>query len=186
MSNVLQISSVRMENSESSSSPGPLLVAVAAPPDRAGSSPPAQLPESSGRHRERLSKSPRRRRRGPPARPQPRGGVGQEQLLREAERRRFPGQHEHSEPSASASDTAESSPKRFALQATSCSAVPPAPLRCPGQCPHASFYLLTPPTPTHPTGEPTSYMDRTQPLTLDPKPAFFPTRLQSCKNLNAE
>uniref|UniRef100_A0A8C6L5V9 NAD(+) kinase n=1 Tax=Nothobranchius furzeri TaxID=105023 RepID=A0A8C6L5V9_NOTFU len=39
------------------------------------------------------------------------------------ERRRLPGQHEHLEPSGSSCDTAESSPKRFALQVASWSAV---------------------------------------------------------------
>ncbi|XP_060940005.1 NAD kinase b isoform X3 [Limanda limanda] len=100
-----------MENSESSSSLGPL-----AAPDRdvaRPSGPSGQLSESArpSKHREQRSKSPRRRREG--KRPQRRGD-GHEQLLWEIERRRLPGQHEHLEPSGSASDTAESSPKRRA------------------------------------------------------------------------
>uniref|UniRef100_A0A8C2WYY7 NAD(+) kinase n=1 Tax=Cyclopterus lumpus TaxID=8103 RepID=A0A8C2WYY7_CYCLU len=82
-----------------------------------------QLSESarSPKHRDHLAKSPRRQRKA--SRTQRRGG-GHEQLLREIEQRRLPGQHEHLEPSGSASDTAESSPKRFALQVASWSAVP--------------------------------------------------------------
>uniref|UniRef100_A0A8C2WZN4 NAD(+) kinase n=1 Tax=Cyclopterus lumpus TaxID=8103 RepID=A0A8C2WZN4_CYCLU len=72
-----------------------------------------QLSESarSPKHRDHLAKSPRRQRKA--SRTQRRGG-GHEQLLREIEQRRLPGQHEHLEPSGSASDTAESSPKRRA------------------------------------------------------------------------
>uniref|UniRef100_A0A3Q3FC36 NAD(+) kinase n=1 Tax=Labrus bergylta TaxID=56723 RepID=A0A3Q3FC36_9LABR len=73
------------------------------------------------KHREHPSKSPRRRRKGTKSQRQ---GGGHEQLLGEIERRRLPSQHEHLEPSGSASDTAESSPKRFALQVASWSAMP--------------------------------------------------------------
>lgn len=119
----------RMEDSEASPSSGPLAV-----PERSmvrPSGPSGQLSESArpSKHREHLSKSPRRRRKG--MRSQRRGG-GHEQLLWENERRRLPGQHEHLEPSGSASDTAESSPKRFELQVASWSAVPLAQLCCPG------------------------------------------------------
>lgn len=119
----------RMENSESGPSSGPVSVAergMARP-----SAPSGQLSESArpAKHREHPSKSPRRRRKG--TRSQRRGG-GHEQLLWETERRRLPGQHEHLEPSGSASDTAESCPKRFALQVASWSAVPLAQLCCPG------------------------------------------------------
>ncbi|KAM3603734.1 uncharacterized protein V6R79_001331 [Siganus canaliculatus] len=100
-----------MESSGTSPSSGPLVVpdgGMAQP-----SAPTGQLSESArpSTHRERPSKSPRRRRKG--TRPQQRG-VGHEQLLWEMERRRLPGQHEHLEPSGSASDPAESSPKRRA------------------------------------------------------------------------
>uniref|UniRef100_A0A8C4IEW9 NAD(+) kinase n=1 Tax=Dicentrarchus labrax TaxID=13489 RepID=A0A8C4IEW9_DICLA len=91
------------------------------------SAPSGQLSESArpSKHREHPSKSPRRRRKGTRSQ---RWGDGHEQLLWEVERRRLPGQHEHLEPSGSASDTAESSPKRFALQVASWSAVPLAQL----------------------------------------------------------
>ncbi|XP_051255310.1 NAD kinase b isoform X2 [Dicentrarchus labrax] len=100
-----------MENPETSPSPGPLAV-----PDRGmarPSAPSGQLSESArpSKHREHPSKSPRRRRKGTRSQ---RWGDGHEQLLWEVERRRLPGQHEHLEPSGSASDTAESSPKRRA------------------------------------------------------------------------
>ncbi|TNN58039.1 NAD kinase [Liparis tanakae] len=70
-------------------------------------------PESSRspEPRNHLAKSPRRRRK--PTRTQ-RPGCSHEQLHGEIERRRLPGQHEHLEPSGSASDAAESSPKRRA------------------------------------------------------------------------
>uniref|UniRef100_A0AAX7V2A3 NAD(+) kinase n=1 Tax=Astatotilapia calliptera TaxID=8154 RepID=A0AAX7V2A3_ASTCA len=80
----------------------------------------SESPRAS-KHREHSSKSPRKRRDG--KRSQRRGG-DHEQLLWEIERRRLPGQHEHLEPCSSASDTAESSPKRFALQVASWSFVP--------------------------------------------------------------
>ncbi|XP_062285050.1 NAD kinase b isoform X2 [Scomber scombrus] len=101
----------RMENSETTPGSGPSAV-----PDRGMARPSghlSQLSESArpSRRREHPSKSPRRRREG--KRLQRRGG-GHEQLLWEIERRRLPGQHEHLEPSGSASDTAESSPKRRA------------------------------------------------------------------------
>ncbi|XP_049889281.1 NAD kinase b [Epinephelus moara] len=100
-----------MENSETSPSPGSLAV-----PDRGmarPSAPLSQLSESArpSKHREHPSKSPRRRRKGTRSQ---RRGDGHEQLLWEVERRRLPGQHEHLELSGSASDTAESSPKRRA------------------------------------------------------------------------
>lgn len=116
----------RMERSESSSSS--VFVTV---PDRDMVRPSGQLSEPArpSKNREHPSKSPRRRRKG--TRLQQRGG-DHEQLLWEIERRRLPGQHEHLEPSGSASDPAESSPKRFALQAASWSAMPLVPLRCPG------------------------------------------------------
>ncbi|KAG8014287.1 NAD kinase [Nibea albiflora] len=100
-----------MENSDASPSSGSLAV-----PDRGmvrPSAPSGQMSESArpSKHREHPSKSPRRRRKG--TKLQRRGGC-HEQLLWEIERRRLPGQHEHLEPSGSASDTAESSPKRRA------------------------------------------------------------------------
>lgn len=163
----------RMENSETNPPSRPLAV-----PDRAmlrPSAPLGQMSESprASKHREHSSKSPRKRRDG--KRSQRRGG-DHEQLLWEIERRRLPGQHEHLEPCSSASDTAESSPKRFALQVATRTAlllgtwgdVLLTPL---------SFLL---------TEEPTFYMDRIQPLTSDPKPAFFLTQLQSCKHEGAE
>ncbi|XP_056276556.1 NAD kinase b isoform X2 [Pseudoliparis swirei] len=72
-----------------------------------------QLPESSRspKHQNHLAKSPGRRRKA--TRTQ-RPGCSHEQLHGEIERRRLPGQREHLEPSGSASDTAESSPKRRA------------------------------------------------------------------------
>ncbi|XP_029930808.1 NAD kinase b isoform X2 [Myripristis murdjan] len=74
---------------------------------------PGQVSESArpSKYQEHPSKSPRRRREG--KRSQRRGG-GHEQMLQESERRRLPSQHEHPEPSGSAIDTAESSPKRRA------------------------------------------------------------------------
>lgn len=65
------------------------------------------------KHRDRASKSPRRRREGKRSQRQ---ADGHQQLLREAERCRLPGQHEHLKACGSVSDTAESSPKRFALR----------------------------------------------------------------------
>ncbi|XP_074544310.1 NAD kinase b isoform X2 [Halichoeres trimaculatus] len=93
-----------MDNSESSPPSGPTAHSPA---------PSGQLSDSPrpSKHREHLSKSPRRRRKG--TKSQRRGG-DHEQLLWEIERRRLPGQHEHLEPCGSASDTAESSPKRRA------------------------------------------------------------------------
>ncbi|XP_054614776.1 NAD kinase b isoform X2 [Dunckerocampus dactyliophorus] len=79
-------------------------------PDGAVSRPTAR-PQASSKHRERPAASPRRRRE---AKKSQRRGDGQEQLLRELERRRLPGQREHLEPSGSVSDAAESSPKRRA------------------------------------------------------------------------
>ncbi|KAM4605681.1 NAD kinase b isoform 2-T3 [Polymixia lowei] len=72
-----------------------------------------QVTESArpSKHRERPSKSPRRRWQGKRSQ---RRGHDHEQLLRENERRRLPGQQEHSEPSDSATETAESSSKRRA------------------------------------------------------------------------
>ncbi|KAK2822624.1 hypothetical protein Q5P01_022689 [Channa striata] len=100
-----------MENSEISPSSKPHAV-----PDRSmarTSGPPGQLSESArpSRHREHPAKSPKRRREGKRLQ---RRGDGHEQLLNEIERRRLPGPNEHSEPSGSTSDTAESSPKRRA------------------------------------------------------------------------
>uniref|UniRef100_A0A669F3G8 NAD(+) kinase n=1 Tax=Oreochromis niloticus TaxID=8128 RepID=A0A669F3G8_ORENI len=80
----------------------------------------SESPRAS-KHKEHSSKSPRKRRDG--KRSQRRGG-DREQLLWEIECRRLPGQHEHLEPCSSASDAAESSPKRFALQVASWSFVP--------------------------------------------------------------
>lgn len=119
----------RMENSETSPPPRPVAV-----PDRAmlrPSGPLGQMSESprACKHKERPSKSPRKRRDG--KRSQRREG-DHEQLLWEIERRRLPGQHEHSEPCGSASDAAESSPKRFALQGASWSYVPLAQVCCLG------------------------------------------------------
>lgn len=162
-----------MENSETSPSSGPL-----AAPDKDKVRPSGQLSESArpSKHREHPSRSPRRRRKG--TRLQRRGG-DHEQLLWEIERRRLPGQHEHSEPSGSASTPAESSSKRFALRVASWSAMPLAQLCCPGHEVMVSWLVLL--FLFHLTGEPTSYMDHIQPLTSDPKPVFFPTQLQSCK-----
>ncbi|XP_075877974.1 NAD kinase b isoform X2 [Nelusetta ayraudi] len=97
-----------MERSEASSSS-----VSAAVTDRDMVRPSGQLSESArpSKNREHQSKSPRRRRKG--TRLQQRGG-DHEQLLWEIERRRLPGQHEHLEPSGSASDPTESSPKRRA------------------------------------------------------------------------
>lgn len=120
-----------MESSESGPSSGPF-----AAPDR-GTEQPSASHNQPSKHREHPPKSPRRRHKG--TRSQQRG-VGHEQLLWESERLRLPGQQEHLEPSGSASDTAESSPKRFALQVASWSAVPLPQLCCPGRelltCPH--------------------------------------------------
>ncbi|KAI3374776.1 hypothetical protein L3Q82_021336 [Scortum barcoo] len=96
-----------METSEASPPSGPQAVL-----DRGmgrPSAPSGQLSESArpSKHREHPSKSPRRRRKGTRSQ-------RHEQLLREVERRRLPGQHEHLEPSGSANDAAESSPKRRA------------------------------------------------------------------------
>lgn len=163
----------RMERSEASSSS-----VSAAVTDRDMVRPSGQLSESArpSKNREHQSKSPRRRRKG--TRLQQRGG-DHEQLLWEIERRRLPGQHEHLEPSGSASDPTESSPKRSELQAASCSAVPLLPLCCPAcevtvSWPVLFWFSLL-------TGEPTSFMDPIRPLTSDPKRAFFQTRRQSCK-----
>lgn len=148
---------------------------------------PGQVSESArpSKYQEHPSKSPRRRREG--KRSQRRGG-GHEQMLQESERRRLPSQHEHPEPSGSAIDTAESSPKRFAK----CCRLPAGQLRRW----HSSAALemrwwlsniVLTSLPVLPlTGEPTFFMDRIQPLTLDPKPAFFPTQLQSCKHAGVE
>ncbi|KAI9544474.1 hypothetical protein NQZ68_001347 [Dissostichus eleginoides] len=94
-----------MESSESGPSSGPL-----AAPDR-GTERPSASHNQPSMHGEHPPKSPRRRRKG--TRSQQRG-VGHEQLLWESERLRLPGQQEHLEPSGSASDTAESCPKRRA------------------------------------------------------------------------
>lgn len=168
----------RMERSEANSSPVP-----ATGTDRDMVRPSGQLSESArpSKSREHQSKSPRRRRKG--TRLQQRGG-DHEQLLWEIERRRLPGQHEHLEPSGSASDPTESSPKRSELQAASCSAVPLSPLRCPA-CEVMVSWLVLFATSLF-TGEPTSFMDPIQPLTSDPKRAFFRTRRQSCKRDRAE
>lgn len=169
-----------METSESSPKSGPLAV-----PDGGVVQPSGQLLESarSSRHREHLSKSPRRQRKG--TRLQRRGG-DHEQLLREIERRRLPGQHRHLEPSGSVSDPVESSPKRFALQVASWSAMPLVKLCCPGHEVLVSWLALLFFFSPYFIGEPTFYMDHIQPLTLDPKPVFFPTQLQSCKHEGAE
>lgn len=97
----------RMDDTEATQ--GSCLSAV---PERSVVGHSGQVPEAAGpsKHREHPSKSPRRWREG--KRTQWRGG-DHEQLLRETERRRLPGQHEHSEPSSSASEAAENSPKRF-------------------------------------------------------------------------
>ncbi|XP_054482591.1 NAD kinase b isoform X1 [Anoplopoma fimbria] len=101
----------QMDNSETGPSSEPL-----AAPDGGLAQPSAtsgQLTESarSSKHRDHRAKSPRRRRKA--TRTQRRGD-SHEQLLREIERQRLPGQPEHLEPSGTASDTAESSPKRRA------------------------------------------------------------------------
>ncbi|MEQ2187222.1 hypothetical protein GOODEAATRI_002397 [Goodea atripinnis] len=67
----------------------------------------------SSKHREQLSRSPRKRREGKRSQ---RRGDDHEQRLWEMERRRLPGQHEHLEPAGSSCDAVESSPKRSALQ----------------------------------------------------------------------
>lgn len=130
-----------MENSDTSASSGALAVpdrGMVRPSDSTG-----QLSESArpSKHREHSSKSPRRRREGKRLQ---RRGDGPEQLLWEIEWRRLPGQHEHLEPSGSATDTAESSPKRFALQVASCIDMPVTQLCCPGHkvTPLDSFFCL--------------------------------------------
>ncbi|XP_068196452.1 NAD kinase b [Antennarius striatus] len=100
-----------MEDSETSTLSGPQAV-----PDRGmvlSITTSDHLSESArpSKHRERPSKSPRRRRKGTSL--QRRGDV-HEQLLSEKDRQRLPGQHKHLEPSGLASDPAESSPKRRA------------------------------------------------------------------------
>ncbi|XP_053740319.1 NAD kinase b isoform X1 [Synchiropus splendidus] len=96
-----------MEDSDGAPTPGSSAV-----PERSNARPAGRSgPSRPSRHRENQSKSPRRRREGKRSQRQ---GDGHEQLLWEIERRRLPGQHEHSEPSGSTSDTAESSPKRRA------------------------------------------------------------------------
>uniref|UniRef100_A0A3Q2TF69 NAD kinase b n=1 Tax=Fundulus heteroclitus TaxID=8078 RepID=A0A3Q2TF69_FUNHE len=65
----------------------------------------------SSKHIEQPSRSPRRRREGKRSQ---RRADGHEQRLWEMERRRLPGQHEHSEHAGSSCDAAESSPKRRA------------------------------------------------------------------------
>ncbi|KAM9789775.1 NAD kinase b [Neosynchiropus ocellatus] len=100
-----------MEDSDRAPSPG-----SSAGPERSNARPAGHsglqpTPSRPSRRRENQSKSPRRRREGKRSQRQ---GDGHEQLLWEIERRRLPGQHEHSEPSGSTSDTAESSPKRRA------------------------------------------------------------------------
>ncbi|XP_068604568.1 NAD kinase b [Brachionichthys hirsutus] len=100
-----------MENSETSTLSGAL-----AAPDRGvapSTTSTGPLSESArpSKHRERPSKSPRRRRKGTRLQ---RRGDGHEQLLRENDRQRLPGQREHLEPSGSASEPAEGSPKRRA------------------------------------------------------------------------
>ncbi|MEQ2243964.1 hypothetical protein ILYODFUR_012295, partial [Ilyodon furcidens] len=65
----------------------------------------------SSKHREQLSRSPRKRREGKRSQ---RRGDDHEQRLWEMERRRLPGQHEHLEPAGSSCDAVESSPKRRA------------------------------------------------------------------------
>ncbi|KAM8850729.1 NAD kinase b isoform 2-T4 [Spinachia spinachia] len=79
-------------------------------PDTATSSQPSDSARSSQR-RGHLAMSPRKRRRATGS--QQRGG-GPGQRLWEIKRRRLPGQQEHLEASGSASDAAESSPKRRA------------------------------------------------------------------------
>ncbi|MEQ2196291.1 hypothetical protein XENOCAPTIV_004835 [Xenoophorus captivus] len=93
----------------------------------------------SSKHREQLSRSPRKRREGKRSQ---RRGDDHEQRLWEMERRRW---------------------LSFCCSKRGVILTPP----------FSIFFL---------TGELTFYMDRIQPLTLDPKPAFSPTQLQSCKH----
>lgn len=164
----------RMENSEggTSSEPDSVPTQPTSCPSRASEPvrPPSWASCSSSEHRE-----PKRRREAKQQQQQQqerrrrRRGEGQEQLLRETERRRLPGQREHSEACGSVSDAAESSPKRFAR--AKCQLVAHA----------TGMGGLTWLLPSPSAGELTSFMDPIQPLTLDPKPAFFLTPLQSCK-----
>lgn len=100
---------------------GPLSLADRSMSRPSSSSNQPSEPPRSSKNKEHPSRSPRRRREGKRSQ---RRGDDHEQLLWEMERRRLPGQHEHLEPSGSSCDTAESSPKRFALQVASWSAVP--------------------------------------------------------------
>ncbi|KAF3858044.1 hypothetical protein F7725_011245 [Dissostichus mawsoni] len=90
-----------MESSESGPSSGPL-----AAPDRGTERPSASHNQPS------MHGSTRPSHQGDGVRGRGRSNGGS--LLWESERLRLPGQQEHLEPSGSASDTAESSPKRFA------------------------------------------------------------------------
>ncbi|XP_051944003.1 NAD kinase b [Hippocampus zosterae] len=109
-----------MENSQggTSSEPDSVTIQPTSCPSRAPepARPPSWASCSSSEHRE-----PKRRREAKQQQQQQRQerrrrrrGEGQEQLLRETERRRLPGQREHSEACGSVSDAAESSPKRRA------------------------------------------------------------------------
>ncbi|CAG05675.1 unnamed protein product, partial [Tetraodon nigroviridis] len=97
-----------MENSETSPPPGSTAVPREGSEKSAG-----QLSESArpSRHREHRTRSPRRHQKG--TKMQRRTG-DQEQLSRDTDQRRLPGQREHSASSGSPSEPMEISPKRRA------------------------------------------------------------------------
>lgn len=162
-----------MENSESSPPPG----SAAAPREDVEKSA-GQLSESARppRHRQHRTKSPRRHQKG--TKLQRRMG-DQEQLSRDADQRRLPGQREHSESSGSPGEPMEISPKRLARR------LPAATGTC---LLSQTLGNSLDPVCVFPyfTGEHTFYMDHTQPPTSDLKPVFFPTQLQLCKHEGAE
>lgn len=116
----------RMEKSETSPPPGSKAVPGEDEEESAG-----QLSESArpSRPREHRTKSPRRHQKG--TKLQRRMGDHQ-QLSRDADQRRLPGQREHSESSGSPSEPMEISPKRLVPQFASWLAVPLVPVCCPG------------------------------------------------------
>lgn len=116
----------RMENSETS----PALGSTAAPQEDVAK-PAVHLSESArpSRHREHRTKSPGRHQKG--TKLQRRMG-DHEQLSWDTDQRRLPGQRGHLESSGSPSEPMEISPKRFARQHASWSAVPLVQPCCPG------------------------------------------------------
>lgn len=115
-----------MENSETSPPPGSTAVPREGSEKSAG-----QLSESArpSRHREHRTRSPRRHQKG--TKMQRRTG-DQEQLSRDTDQRRLPGQREHSASSGSPSEPMEISPKRLARLFASWLAAPLLRVRCPG------------------------------------------------------